>query len=686
MYASSPDGRRNNGQVNLYLSEGRDSGTVDAAKHPSSIFSLIGKASGDLLGSSVAIADVTGDGLGDVIVAASLNDGPGSTRTNAGAVYVVPGSKSFSSVIDLQTPDGVPPNGIKVIYGPQQNGRFGIWVDAGDVDGDGIADIVVGIDQLDSDTRQHIGGAYIIFGSTALPQVIDLASPPPGLRITRITGVSTEDHWGAALSVGDVNNDGIADLAIGAALFRDSAAYVSPDDQESGHNDRAASDGGQRPGCGEVYVLYGTRNWPPAIDLQTPPAGSTHIIGANQQDRLGSQLFSADLNGDGKQDLIIGALQALAPDAKGRTGAVYVVYGSDKLAGSTIDMLSPGASGQYVTTIYGENNLDCAGDSVRAYDINGDGMAELFVGSPENAFTIDGELREGAGDTKIIPGQALPLPQIIKLYDPPADLPIFRLAGAYGDAQALDGGNEFSYRLTGGDVDGDGYLDYVVNAMHGDGFANTIVHAGNVYVFSGKKLSARIGLSTQQSAAPTITVANLLVGGQPAQQARAGQSGIAITITGSGFRANAQVLINGTPVTSHQLAASLGVQLDENPGVRNTAGPLVITARNTSPPSALSNAVTAGTLTGPQISSVSVKMKASGVLILKIHGSDFTADTTISATNSTGQSLDVRSVDFIDTDFLRARVGPGAPSGATIRIRALLPSGVQSNEVTATVP
>src|SRR5262249_44124651 len=122
MYASSPDGRKNNGQVNIYLSDGHDTGAVDAAKHPPSIFSLIGKASGDLLGSAVAIGDVTGDGIGDVIVGASLNDGPASARTNAGAVYVVPGSRTFSPTIDLQTLDGIPPNGIKVIYGPQQNG------------------------------------------------------------------------------------------------------------------------------------------------------------------------------------------------------------------------------------------------------------------------------------------------------------------------------------------------------------------------------------------------------------------------------------------------------------------------------------------------------------------------------------------------------------------------------------
>jgi hypothetical protein len=687
MYASSPDGRQNNGQVNVYLSDGTDTGSVDAAKHPPTIFSLIGRSSGDLLGSAVAVGDVNGDGMGDLIVSASLNDGPDGSRTNAGAVYLVPGSKGFSPTIDLQTLDGTPPAGIKVIYGPQQDGRFGIWVDVGDVDGDGIADIVVGIDQLNADTRQHIGGAYIIFGSTSLPQVIDLASPPAGVRMTKITGVATEDHWGAALSVGDINNDGIADVAISAALFRDSASYISPADQTDGHADEAASDGGQRFHCGEVYVLYGSKNWPSAIDLRTPPANATHVIGANELDRLGSQLFSADLNGDGKKDLIIGALQALAPDSMGRTGAVYVVYGSDSLPGSTIDMLSPASSGQYISAVYGENNLDCTGDSVRAYDINGDGMAELFVGSPENSFTINGELRQGAGDTKIIPGQSAFLPQVVKLYDPPAGLPVFRLAGAYGDAQALDGGNEFSYRLTGGDVDGDGYLDYVVNAMHGDGLNNSIVHAGNVYVFSGKKLSALIGLATDQSAAPTITTATLTVGGQPSQQAPAGQTGIAIAVNGSGFRTGAQVLVNGALVISQHLSpSSISVQLDQNTVIRNTAGPLVITAKNTNPPSPVSNAVTAGVLTGPQISSANVRMKPSGVLILKINGSGFSADVMVSAADSTGQSLQVRSVSFIDTGFLKAKVSPGAASGATLHIRVLLPSGVQSNEVASTVP
>ncbi|MGH9765337.1 MAG: VCBS repeat-containing protein, partial [Blastocatellia bacterium] len=450
MYATTGAGlSKNNGQVNIYVSDGRDTGTVDASQNPPSISTIAGRSAGDLLGSAVTIGDVNGDGFGDVVVSASLNDGPDGSRFNAGAVYVIPGSPNFNVHADLSAAGGAtPPNGISVIYGPQMNGRFGIWVETGDVDGDGIADIVVGADQLNSGNgmRQQIGGAYIIFGAKDLPQVIDLASPPPGVRITRILGVNPGDHWGAALSVGDIDGDGLSDVMISAAIDRDSASYVTPLDQSSGVGEAAASDGGLRPACGEVYVLYGSKNWPPEIDLSSPPTSATHLIGAHFADFFGSQLFSADLNGDGKRDLIIGSLQALSPDAHGRTGAVYVVYGSSdptKLQGATIDMLNPPAAFQ-VSVIYGENNLDCAGDSVRAYDINNDGMAELFIGSPDNNVTVDGVDRDDAGTTDIILGRPDFLPPVVKLYDLPPGFNVYRLAGAHGDAQGLNGGDEFS--------------------------------------------------------------------------------------------------------------------------------------------------------------------------------------------------------------------------------------------------
>ncbi|MGH9761268.1 MAG: VCBS repeat-containing protein, partial [Blastocatellia bacterium] len=112
MYATSGVGTRpNNGQVDIYMSDGSDSGVVDAGTNPSSISTLIGRSAGDLLGTSVAMGDVNGDGFSDLVVSATGSDGPNGTRTNCGAVYVVPGSAGFNLHADLGATGGTPPNG-----------------------------------------------------------------------------------------------------------------------------------------------------------------------------------------------------------------------------------------------------------------------------------------------------------------------------------------------------------------------------------------------------------------------------------------------------------------------------------------------------------------------------------------------------------------------------------------------
>jgi len=703
MYGSTSP-RVNNGVVNFYISDGRDSGFVDAAQNPSNISRLLGQRSGDLLGTSVsANGDVDGDGLRDVAVAAALNDGPDGDRFNAGAAYVVFGRGDAQFNADLSTPGGTPPPGVVAIYGPQVNGRMGIWIDEGDVDGDGFADIIIGSDQIDSDAGPHVGGAYIVFGSPSLPQTIDLASPPQGVRTTKILGQRIEEHWGAALHIGDINNDGIGDLVIGGSIFRDSASYVaaSPSDVPPGfplvgHDSRGASFGGQRPGCGEVYVLYGAHTWPATIDLRTPPANATHVIGAMSGDLLGSQLHSADLNGDGKTELIMGALQATSPDMPA-TGAVYIVYGSPGVAGATIDLANPHGSGLRITSIYGEQTLDCAGDSVRSFDINRDGMSDLFIGSPENTFSVGGERREDAGDTNVIFGQHDFLPEIIKLYElSPSGPRVFRLAGAHGKDQGVAGGDEFSYRLTGADVDGDGYIDYIANAMHGDGFGNALMNAGNVYIFSGKKLSAKLGLlPPDRPAAPVLQSAQLQnAQGQTIQQAAAGQPGLRITVNGTGFRADTEVLINGTAVVSHppnnsQLEPTQRiVNLDENTPIRNTVGQLLVTARNTQPSTSdLSNSVSAGQLVGPQISGIRPKQKASGQLVLRIDGSNFPADGHVEVT-ANGAALSLKSQSITPPDFAQAKVRAAAvpATGTLIHVKVVSSLGIQSNEVTVVAP
>lgn len=692
MYGSTGN-RDNNGVVNFYVSDGRDTGFVDASQNPPNIFKLAGQHSGDLLGTSVsANGDVNGDGIRDVGIGAAGWDAPStSVADNRGAAYVVLGARNFNLNADLSTADGNPPPGVIAIYGPQAGGRMGIWIDEGDVDGDGFADIIIGSDQINSDAGQHVGGAYIVFGSASLPSVIDLANPPAGVRTARIVGSHQEDHWGAALQVGDINNDGIGDVIIGGSINRDSGTYVTPQDEDSGHAARAADFGGQRNQCGEAFVIYGQHNWPANISLSSPPANATHVIGAHEFDFLGSQLHSGDLNGDGRTDLVIGALRATAPDNQGETGAVYVIYGSSTLPGATIDLASPDASGQRVAAIYGEHNLDCAGDSVRTYDINKDGLSDLFIGSPERTFILNGEDRDDAGVTEIIYGQRDFLPAVIKLYDPPASPPIFRLAGAHGEDQGLQGGDEFSYRLAGADVDGDGYVDYIANAMHGDGLNNGILDAGNVYIFSGKKLSAKLGmLPPEQAPTPVLTSASLLSNGQAVQQAPAGQSGLLIAISGTSIRTDTEILINGVSVISHPPTGSQPgqrvVNLDENLAIRNSAGPLAVRARNTVPsPSNLSNEVIAGTLVGPEITKVKVKKKASGVMLLNISGSNFPSSGDVSV-QMADFLLAVQSAAFEPPDFVQARISAAAApaAGTLLRIRVITPQGIQSNEVIAT--
>lgn len=695
MYANSL--RTQNGHVNFYLSDGRDTGAVDAGQLPASIGFLRGANSGDLLGTSVATGDVNGDGIKDVALGAFGDDGPGNSRVNSGAAYVVFGSQNFNLRADLSTTTGMPPAGVVAIYGAQANGRSGIWVDLGDIDGDGFADTVIGTDQLSTETERgsHRGGAFIVFGAANLPQVIDLNAPPQGVRVTTILGVDNEDHWGSMLHINDINHDGISDLAISGAIFRDSASYIDPQHEEGGHNARAANFNGTRRGCGEVFVLYGKQNWPQTVDLANPPANSTHVIGEHTDDLLGSQMHSADLNGDGRREFIVGALQALSP-RRGRTGGVYVIYGAPQLEGAVIDLSLPPPPGLRVTEIYGEEHLDCAGDSVRAFDINSDGQAELFIGSPEHNLDVNGEHRYDAGDTKFIFGQPDFLPEVIELHELPQGLRVFRLAGAYGEEQSTDGdGDEMSYRLTGGDVDGDGFVDYIANAMHGNGFGESASNAGNIFVFSGKKLSARLGmLPPEQDPAPVLTSASLSLNGQTVEQAPAGQSGLIITITGTGFRPDTQVLVNGMIVTAviptnPQLAATRRtVALDDNPSVRNTVGQLIIRTRNTSPASSLSNEVTAGRLLGPEVQSVRFKRKGGGALIIKIDGANLLAGSTLTVTTVAGQPVTVKGFAVSGGNFAQGKIKASqAPApGTQLRVQITSPTTILSNLFTVSVP
>src|SRR5204862_68781 len=128
------------------------------------------------------------------------------------------------------------------------------------------------------------------------------------------------------------------------------------------------------------------------------------------------------------------------------------------------------------------------------------------------------------------------------------------------------------------------------------------------------------------------------------------------------------------------------VFLDQNLSVRNSVGPLVVRARNTLPiPSDLSNSVTAGRLTGPEITKIKVKKKASGVLLLNISGANFASGGTV-VVIANGSQLAVQSAAFEPPDFVQAKISAAsAPApGTTLLVHLLSAQGIQSNEVTTT--
>jgi hypothetical protein len=406
---------------------------------------IIGRDGSDEVGTALAVGDVSGDGIGDVILGAPLSKGFENRKPKAGEVAVVFGNVDLPGTVDLR-------NAARTFYGGTVEARLGTSVAAGDFDGDGVQDIIMGAPEADAPAAGE-GAAYLFYGGARLTgsQTVDLGRDHADVILW---GVEQGGRLGHALAVGDFNGDGLQDVAVSAPREGDPLSRVDE---------------------GAVYVLFGRRGLDRGIELFARTSGfeADYVLkvrGPTPRALTGQALAAGDVNGDGLDDLLVAAPWT-APIADTERGAVYALFGSFalgpgqvvRLDGSTLvdlRVVAPAAGGRF-------------GVALAVADVNGDGIGDMLIGAPQADF-VPG-LRTGRAHAVF--GRPFVRGTTIDLAADGADV---TLAGP-------SHGAELGASVAGGDMNGDGLAEWIVGAPGAD-------RNGQAYRILGRAVWSELGV------------------------------------------------------------------------------------------------------------------------------------------------------------------------------------------------
>jgi Ca2+-binding RTX toxin-like protein len=330
-------------------------------------FRIAGEAAGDRFGHAVSAAgDVNNDGFDDVIIGANL-----ATGTDTGRAYVVFGkSTSFSATVNATSLTGS--TGFR-IDGSTDDQNTGLAVSgAGDINGDGIDDFVVG---APGDVDE--GAAFVVFGrSNAFTSPLNLTALN-GTNGFKINGEATADVFGYSVSkAGDINGDGIDDLVVGAI------------------------------GANKAYVVFGkTSAFSSSLNIASLNGTTGFAInGASPNDQAGISVAGVgDVDGDGFDDLLVGAFFADANSATD-SGRTYLLYGKAGGFSSSLNLGTLQNPDGVVINGFGANAF--SGGTVSGADVNNDGRSDILIGAfgpgttTGDAFVVFGSTGLGINPTE----------------------------------------------------------------------------------------------------------------------------------------------------------------------------------------------------------------------------------------------------------------------------------------------
>ncbi|MDA8019100.1 MAG: hypothetical protein MPN21_16790 [Thermoanaerobaculia bacterium] len=484
---ASPNGEFRSGEVDLVFGTGLLDGSVETSMDGAGFLRIFGDDEQETAGSEIWMDDVTGDGIGDLLVC--RQNYTLGRRIGAGALTILPGGPHLRTLAKSRTALQLAsaPASVRetTIVGADVGDRFCIWTRTGDIDGDGTADLVVGADQEAGPASLHRGAVWVIRGGSHLDDggLIDLADfgtifddlsgdiahviPP---------GNASHLHAGATCSIGDLDGDGRGEVIFASTLSR-AGAILGPVDPLN-LVDTHSSGGTAR---GTLYIawddLFPPTPWSLGYELtvpSTPHPDFTVLDGEAINDKFGEEIVAGhDLDGDGDPDLVVGDLLG-DPDGRSNAGIGHVIFDPHLLRGTVSAVSSPPA-GVTVSRVWGPTASDIGADTAALGDFDGDGISDLLFSSPH----ASPQGRFQAGQAHLLFGQVGAWPPVIDLANLPSPA-TFRVA-------QIDGKEEddvLCYSAAAGDLDGDGRIDLAINEMRGDApGANGV---GNLLLVSGR--------------------------------------------------------------------------------------------------------------------------------------------------------------------------------------------------------